>query len=138
MTVDVSEVDASFLGLSKGVESPDHVAAVQAQIQSQVVPRSSRHNHHGNAAFGRHSRHHRLRSVTAGHADHVGAGVDGRSCQLLQIVARADHHHFDAALIAVLDEVVLLHLPAARLQVHDKHAVDGRRNSRPRRARPFE
>ena len=56
---------------------------------------------------------HRLRSVTAGHADHVRTGVDRRSCQLIQIVARAEHHHFDAALMAVLDEVVLLHLPAA-------------------------
>ena len=112
-TVDIAEVDASFSGLPEGVESADHVAAVQAKIQCQVVPRPGRHNHHGDAAFGRHTRHHRLRSVTARHADHVRTGVDRRSCQLLQIVARAEHHHFDAALMAVLDEVVLLHLSPA-------------------------
>ena len=75
-----------------------------------IVPRGDRGNQ-------------RLRTVAAGHADHVGAPGDSVLGQLEQVIAWAQDDGLDAPLPAFLGEVEPLHLAAPGLRIHDQNGV---------------
>ena len=80
--VDGGEVDAALDGVAEGVERADDVVAVEAEVEREVVAGAGRDADERHV--GRHGdrRHQGLGAVAAGHADHVGAAVDGVLGQL--------------------------------------------------------
>jgi hypothetical protein len=72
-----------------------------------------------------HVRHQRLRPVASGHADHVGAGVDGLLGERAQVVATAQDDGCDAAASSFGLQVEPVDLAAARPRVHEEHPAPG-------------
>ena len=130
MPVHVAEVHRALHGLAVGVERPDDVVAVEAEVQGQVVARAGRHDDHRQTELGGDGADHGLRAVAAGHAEHVHAAGGHVAHGLDPVHPRFEHDRLDAAPLALVDEVEPLGLAAARLEVHEQHATGGRRHGR--------
>ena len=78
-----------------------------------MVARAGRDDDHRHAPLGGDAGDQRLRPVAAGHADDVGAAVDGVARELEQVVAALQDDRLDPARATLVDEVELLGLPAA-------------------------
>jgi len=121
--VDRGQVDRALDPVAEGLERADHVVAVQAQVQGEVVPGPGRDADVRDAAAAGHGRDQRLRAVAAGHADHVGAPVDRVVGQFEQVFPGPQDHGLDAAPRALLGQPEPLGLPAPGLQVHDQDGM---------------
>ena len=117
------------------VEGTDHVVAIQAEVQREVVARAGRDHHHRHAVFGGDGGDEGLRSVASGHANGVRSIGDRLASEGPQVVARLENDGPDSTLTARVDQIEPLRLPAAGLQVHDEHSALGRRH-RLARGRP--
>ena len=111
--VDLGEIHRSLLGLPERIERPHHVVAIEPQIECQVIACPGGDDHHRNTSLGGDARHERLRSIAAGHPDHVGPSVDRTARQVEQIVSLLEDHRLDIALAALLLQVEPFGLPAA-------------------------
>ena len=133
MSVHVREIHPALHGLTERIHRSDDVVAIEPEVQREMVPRAGGDDHHGDAVSSGDARHQRLRAISAGHADHVGASLDGSLRELEQIVPGTQDHRLDPPLPAFILQVEALGLPAPGLQVHDQHASSGGRHMRARK-----
>ena len=98
--VDVGEGHRPFHGRPVGVERPDHVVAVQPQIQRQVVPRPGGDHDHRETQFGGDGADHRLGAVTSCHAEDVGSTRRHVAHALEPVLTGAEHDRLDPASVA--------------------------------------
>jgi hypothetical protein len=75
--VDLGEVDAPLTTVHQRVERADDVVAVDAQVEREVVARAGRHARVGQVQLGGDHRDDRLRAVSSGYGERIGAVIDG-------------------------------------------------------------
>ena len=121
-----AQVDAPLDGGVEGVQRGEDVVAVQPEVEGEAVASAGGDAHQRHVGRHRHARDQRLRSVPAGHADHVRPALDGTPGELEQVVTGLEDHRLDAASAALLRQREPLGLPAAGPWVHDEDAVRGR------------
>ena len=93
------------------------------EVESEVVPGAGRDDHERESVSARDRGHQRLRAISAGHADQVGAGRDHRLGELQQVVTGKQHDGFDPGLQAAIRECEALGLAAPRSRVDQQHRV---------------
>ena len=102
---DGGEVDATLDGIGEGVQRPDHVVAVEAEVEGEVVAGAGRDADERHVGLHGDRRHEGLGPVASRHADHIGPSVDGVLGQLEQVVAGTQHDRLDAAAPGLVLEV---------------------------------
>ena len=95
-----------------------------------MVTGARRDTHEAQIVATRDVRDQRLRPVTPGHAQHVGALTDRPLGQLDKIVALTEHDRPHTAPLRLGDQTEPRHLPAARPRVHQQHTPLRRRHPR--------
>ena len=90
--VHLTEIHRPFDRLAEGLKHADNIVPIDAEIQRQMVPGAGGHDDHRDAAYRHDIGDERLGSVTTGHADHIGAGLNRLVGQIAQIVTRLQHH----------------------------------------------
>ena len=123
------------------VERADDVVAVHAEVEREMVARSRRDAGVGQSVLGGDRRDDRLRAVAARHRERVGAALDGRAHERLEVAPGSQLDRLDAAGASLLGEVEALGLAAAGARVEEQHraARAARRAAagRGRRTRPW-
>ena len=123
--------------VAERVQRPDHVVAIEAQIEGEVVAGAGRNADVRHPCPGRDRGDQRLRAVTARHADHVGAAATASSASCSRSSPGSSRIGSIPALPALDDQVEPLDLPAAGPRVHDQHRVLRRPGpGQPGRVRP--
>ena len=144
--VHLPEVDHPLAAVDEGVERPDDVVPVDAEVEGEVVARPRRDAGVGHVAPGGDGGGDRLRPVTAGHGDGVGAALDRRAHQFREIVPGAQLDRLDPAVARLRREGEAGGLPVAGARIDEQDGALGRvgsgqldlrpgRRAGPRRAR---
>ena len=95
--VDLAQVYITLAPIDEGVEGADHVFAVDPEVEGEVVARPRGDAGVGKVVLGRDRRHQRLRAVSAGHRQAVGAPLHRRPHQLFEVLARCQLDRLEAA-----------------------------------------
>ena len=124
------QVDPPLHPRGERVQRTDRVVPVQAEVLGEVVAGAGRDADVRDAPGAGDRGHHRLRAVSSGHADHVGAVRDRLLHQLSQVSARFELDGVDAAAGRLRREADPTGLAVARARVDDQHPTPGRRRRR--------
>ncbi len=129
--VHIGQVDAPLDALAERVERADRVAAVQPEIEDEVVPRAPGDGHERESERRGGGRDDALRPVTAGHAERVGAARGRRGHPFLQAVAGIQHDHGHAELLRPLHDACSHGSATAGSRVEEEHGPLRRRDRMP-------
>jgi hypothetical protein len=124
--VHLAHVDRPLERVRECVERTDEVRRIQAEVAGEVVSRSGGNAYERDSVGARGRRHDPQRSVTSGHAEHVGAV--GRGClgHDAQVVARLKDDRLDATFASRVGEPRASCPSAAGPRIHEQHRPPGR------------
>ena len=122
-----AEIDAMLATVDERVQRPDHVIAVDAEVEREVVPGTGRDAGVGQSGLGGDGRHDRLRAVATCHRQPIGAVRDGGPHQHFEVVARLQLDRLDTAGPSLGRQREPLGLPAARPRIHEQDGLARRR-----------
>jgi len=107
---DQGEVDPPLGRRSERVQGTHHVVSIEPEVHGQVVSGPRGHADERDVVSHGHAGHEGLRTVPAGHPNHIGAPGDGILGQPHQVVSLAQHDGLDAPFARFLNQSEALHL----------------------------
>ena len=128
--IDLGQVHEPLAPLRERVERADDIVAIDAEVQREMITGPSRHTHVRKPPLGGDRGDDRLRAVSAGHADRVGAAVDRIVHQRGEIISEMKLDRLDAAGASLARDMEALGLPPTRFRVVEQHRPLRRRRGR--------
>ena len=119
--VHLGQVDRPLAAVHERVQRADHVVAIDAEVEREVVARPRRDAGVGQAVLGGERRDDGLRTVATRHRQRVGAAVDRPPHQCHQVLPGRQLDRLDAALARLVGEREALRLAATRAGVEEQH-----------------
>ena len=119
-SVHLREVDTALAAVDERIEGADHVVAIYAQIEREVVARARRYAGVGEAELRGDPSHHRLRAVAARHRERVGPARDGVPHKSLEVGARGQLDGIDSAGARLVLEVKARRLAVAGARIPEQ------------------
>ncbi len=121
--VHIAEVDRPFDRISERVERADEVVRVEAEIAREVIPGARGNAYEWDFVGARGGRHDRQRSVSAGHAEHVGAARGSVSCEGAEVIVRFEDDRLDLPFTSRLDKPRLSGPATAGSRIDEEHGL---------------
>ena len=98
LPVDLAQVYITLAPVDEGIEGADHIFAIDAEVEGEVVAGPGRDAGVRQVVLGGDRRHQRLRAVAAGHRQPVGAPPHRGPHQLLELIPLAQLDHLQTSL----------------------------------------
>ena len=124
--IDLGQVDATLTTVDKGIERPDDVVTIDAEVEREVVAGARRDTRERQVVLGRDRGHQCLRAVATRSRERVGAPRDGIEHHLPPVVTGVKLDRFDAPLSCLLVEVRRRRFASTGPRVPKHHRPSGR------------
>ena len=103
--VDLAEVHHPLAPVDERVEGPDHVVAIDAEVEGKVIAGAGRDTRIGDAALGRDGGDGRLRPVTPGHRQGISPGVERLANERCEVRPGRELDRLDPTSAGLVDQV---------------------------------